>query len=336
MLLGEIAGIASAALWACSSLIMAGLTRRMPALALSTLRLCLGVCFYACLLVATGNVNAMLHVGWGLAAALAGSAVLAMGFGDTLYIMGMRLVGVSKASPISVTTYPLLAVVLAWLLLGEAMSVRIVAGTALILGGIVLVVARTGRVIVMAEPAPEFELVVAGSVFRADPVVAGGLVRVAAVATPMPSPDSLTHNPERAWVGIAMVLIASVTWAISTIWLRVLTEHTNLVVVNSVRVPAAALFLGSIAAGQGMLDLRRYRRRDLGLVAAAGIVGSGVGSLLYVYALREVGAGLSSLLNSLSPVFALPMAAWLLGERITRLTVAGTLVALLGLALVIS
>jgi len=113
VLLGEIAGIASAALWACSSLIMAGLTRRMPALALSTLRLCLGVCFYACLLVATGNVNAMLHVGWGLAAALAGSAVLAMGFGDTLYIMGMRLVGVSKASPISVTTYPLLAVVLA-------------------------------------------------------------------------------------------------------------------------------------------------------------------------------------------------------------------------------
>ena len=306
MLLGEIAGIASAALWACSSLIMAGLTRRMPALALSTLRLCLGVCFYACLLVATGNVNAMLHVGWGLAAALAGSAVLAMGFGDTLYIMGMRLVGVSKASPISVTTYPLLAVVLAWLLLGEAMSVRIVAGTALILGGIVLVVVRTGRVVVRAEPVPEFELV------------------------------SLTHNPEREWAGIAMVLIASVTWAISTIWLRVLTEHASLVVVNSVRVPAAALFLGSIAAGQGMLDLRRYRRRDLGLVAAAGIVGSGLGSLLYVYALREVGAGLSSLLNSLSPVFALPMAAWLLGERITKLTVAGTLVALLGLSLVIS
>jgi drug/metabolite transporter, DME family len=306
VLLGEIAGIASAALWACSSLIMAGLTRRMPALALSTLRLCLGVCFYACLLVATGNVNAMLHVGWGLAAALAGSAVLAMGFGDTLYIMGMRLVGVSKASPISVTTYPLLAVVLAWLLLGEAMSVRIVAGTALILGGIVLVVARTGRVVVRAEPVPEFELV------------------------------SLTHNPERAWAGIVMVLIASVTWAISTIWLRVLTEHTSLVVVNSVRVPAAALFLGSIAAGQGMLDLRRYRRRDLGLVAVAGIVGSGVGSLLYVYALREVGAGLSSLLNSLSPVFALPMAAWLLGERITKLTVAGTLVALLGLWVVIS
>lgn len=335
MLLGELAGIGSAALWAFSSLILAGLTRRMPALAVSALRLVLGVCFYATLLVVTGNVQALLHVGLSSAVALTGSAVLAMGIGDTLYISGMRHVGVSKASPISVTTYPLLAVVLAWLLLGEPMSARIVAGTVLILGGILLVVARPGQAIAIEVPVEDLELVPVGANpgTRYVPTVGG---RVATPRAVRESPVSAIAGPKRTRFGIALVLIASVTWAISTIWLRVLTEHTDLVVVNAVRVPAAALFLSALAASRGMLDLRRYRRRDLGLIACAGIVGSGLGSLTYVYALKETGAGLSSLLNSLSPVFALPLAAWLLGERITKLTIGGTVVALGGLWLVIS
>src|SRR5947209_42906 len=136
--------MASAGLWACSSLIMAGLSRRMPTLAISFFRLSVGLLFYLVLLLATGNVESLLHVGWGRAAALGASAVLAMGIGDTLYIAGMQRIGVSKASPISVTSYPLLTVALAWLLLGEVLSVKAIAGAVLAIGGIVLVVMKPG------------------------------------------------------------------------------------------------------------------------------------------------------------------------------------------------
>jgi drug/metabolite transporter (DMT)-like permease len=131
-------------------------------------------------------------------------------------------------------------------------------------------------------------------------------------------------------LGLALAVTATITWAFSSVWLRTLTTGVNVLVVNSVRVPATGIFLGSIAASRGMLSLRRYRAKDLALVAVAGLVGSALGSLLYVYALEEIGAGRSALLNSLSPVFALPLAALFLNERITRLMVAGTALALAG------
>ncbi len=331
MLLGELAGIGSAALWAFSSLVMAGLSRRMPTLAVSCLRLCAGVLFYLVLLIVTGNLDAMLCVGWAKAAALGLTAIIAMGIGDTLYISGMLRIGVSRASPISVTSYPLLTVVLAWLLLGEVLSVKAIAGTVLVIGGIVLVVLRSGAPasdscdvlpIVLPPGDGDLELVVAGGGLRSTTVIA--------------SPRQIDTASELSLAGVGLVLVAAVTWAISTIWLRTLTADTNLVVVNAIRVPTAAVFLGSLAAARGVLDLRRYRSRDLLLLAASGMVSTGIGSLLYVYALKEAGAGRSSILNSLSPVFALPLAVWFLKERVTRLTVAGTLLALAGVWLVIA
>ncbi len=336
MLLGELAGIGSAALWACSSLIMADLTRRMPALAVSFLRLSVGLLFYLVLLFATGNAEALLHVGWGKALALGLSAIVAMGIGDTLYIAGMQRIGVSKASPISVTSYPLLTVLLAWLLLGEVLSGGAILGTLLVVGGIVLVVARPGSTPVTVDPL--YDTLEAG-LPSADgdlvPVAAGGLGSASAPVAVASPRQARAAAPELAWMGVGLVLVAAVTWAISTIWLRQLTTDTNLIVVNAVRVPIAALFLGTLAASRGALDLRKYRPRDLWLLVGAGIVGSGVGSLLYVYALKEAGAGRSAILNSLSPVFALPLAAWLLHERVTKLTIAGTLLALVGVWLVI-
>lgn len=333
MLLGELAGMGSAALWAFSSLVMAGLSRRMPPLALSFIRLAVGMLFYLALLVATGNVAAVFHVGWGKAAALGASAIIAMGIGDTLYIAGMQRIGVSKASPISVTSYPLLTVALAWLLLGEVLSVKAIAGTILVIGGIVLVVMKPG-----GQPATESNKVLSAALPSDDggmePVLAGAGGRpVGSVRAPI---RSISATTELSWMGVGLVLVAAVTWAISTIWLRTLTSDTNLVVLNAVRVPVAAAFLGGLAASRGLLDLRRYRPRDLLLLCGAGIVGSGVGSLMYVYALKEAGAGRSAILNSLSPVFALPLAAWLLSERVTKPTVAGTLVALVGVWLVIA
>src|SRR5579883_2110736 len=143
-LAGELAAIVSAALWAFSSLAMAGVSRRMPGITVSALRLVCGVLFYLILLVATGQSADLFKLSVGTATALAASAALALGIGDTLYIYGMQAIGVSRASPISVTSYPVLTLALAWALLGETISLRTALGTGLVLSGIVLIVARQG------------------------------------------------------------------------------------------------------------------------------------------------------------------------------------------------
>src|SRR5579883_3140460 len=154
---GELAAIASAALWAFSSLAMAGVSRRLPAITVSALRLVCGVLFYVVLLVATGQTGDLFRLSIGTAVALAASAILALGLGDTLYIYGMQAIGVSRASPISVTSYPVLTLALAWALLGETVSLRTALGTGLVLGGIVLIVARKGAAVVDVPEAAEFE-----------------------------------------------------------------------------------------------------------------------------------------------------------------------------------
>src|SRR5205823_416238 len=101
-----------------------------------------GCAFYLVLLTATGNVPTLLHLAPGTILALAGTALMAMGVGDTMYIMGMHRIGVGRASPISVTVYPLLTVLLAWALLGEVVSFKTAIGGVLVIAGIVLVVLR--------------------------------------------------------------------------------------------------------------------------------------------------------------------------------------------------
>ncbi|MHB8574987.1 MAG: DMT family transporter [Dehalococcoidia bacterium] len=329
MLLGDLAGMGSAALWAVSSLIMAGCSRRMPALALSAIRLLFGVLFYVTLLFATGNVAVLFRLGGGTALALAGTAIMSMGLGDTMYIAGMHRIGVSRASPISVTVYPLLTVLLAWALLGELISLKTALGGALVLGGIVLVVLRPGGETaspVSKAPAPPIER---EAVERSKAAAAGSAVAVAA-AVPVASASPVYAQPALSLAGLLLVLGATVTWACSTVWLRTLTSDVSVVVVNSVRVPVTAAVLAGAATSRGLLRFGSCSRNDLALVGVAGLVGSGIGSLLYVFSLEKVGAGQSSLLNSLSPVFALPLAAYFLKERITRPMVLGTSLALGG------
>ncbi len=320
-LAGELAAIVSAALWAFSSLAMAGVSRRMPGITVSALRLVCGVLFYLILLVATGQSADLFKLSVGTATALAASAALALGIGDTLYIYGMQAIGVSRASPISVTSYPVLTLALAWALLGETVSLRTALGTGLVLGGIVLIVARKGAAVVDVPEAAEFEprLASGGDCASAESSLAAVAERQSGVSP----------------VGLTLVLVAAVAWALSTVWLQTLTADASLLVVNSVRVPVAALLIGGAAWSRGVLRPRSYRRQDLALLGAAGVIGSGLGSLLYVYALKEAGAGRSALLNSLSPLFALPLAAIYLRESLTCRTVAGTALALGGLWLVI-
>jgi drug/metabolite transporter (DMT)-like permease len=334
VVLGELAAIASAAIWAFSSLAMAGLARRMPAITVSALRLTFGVLFYVGALIVTGHVSDLFHLGFAHVAALGVTAVLAMGLGDTLFIVGMQAIGVSRASPISVTSYPMLTLLLAWAILGEQVSVNTIIGGALVVGGIVLIVARKSPTPSAARSQMDVAELAAEPASVAT-VAAEELSAAVLTAPPVEAAPVVAAESAPILKGLILVLAAAVAWSLSTVWLRSLSENTSPVVVNSVRVPIAALLMAGFAESRGLLDLRRYRVRDLLLLVGMGFVGTGLGSLTYVYALDKAGAGRSALLNSLSPVFALPLAAVFLGERLTRQTLAGTLIALAGVWLVI-
>ncbi len=65
------------------------------------------------------------------------SGVIGLGVGDTLYMIGLKYVGVSRAVPLA-ATYPLFSLIWATTLLGQPLSIVEVAGALIILFGILL------------------------------------------------------------------------------------------------------------------------------------------------------------------------------------------------------
>ena len=59
------------------------------------------------------------------------------------------------------------------------------------------------------------------------------------------------------------------------------------------------------------------------------------GSLLYVSTVKFVGAAVTSVIGSLSPLFALPISMIFLKERITRVAMIGVAVTIAGVILVV-
>ena len=73
----------------------------------------------------------------------------------------------------------------------------------------------------------------------------------------------------------------------------------------------------------------------LALIVVVGILGTGIGSWLYIYALAEAGTAKTVVLNSTSPLMAIPLSMLFLGERPTRRIALGTLLCVTGTLLVI-
>ena len=135
---------------------------------------------------------------------------------------------------------------------------------------------------------------------------------------------------------VAFVTFAAACWAVATVWLRHSAVDASPAIVGAIRVPASAVVLGGIVAMRrdSIIRTRAIQRSSMLVLAVAGVVGTGVGSLLFIYAIQEVGAGRTAVLSALSPLFAVPLGAIFLGESITRWVALGTALAVAGIILI--
>jgi drug/metabolite transporter (DMT)-like permease len=240
------------------------------------------------------------YTGMGIAtaAALAGSALVGVGGGDTLYVLAMQRLGMSRAFTITLALYTVLTYVLAVLLLDERVTWVMALGSVLVVLGVYIVATR-GREAIMAEES----------------------------LTARSGPDFMR--------GLVLVVVAAILWSIATVWLRGAADDLNSVAVGAARLPAAGLLLIGTAAILPRSSLRRRQvtRSSFVILLLGGALGTGIGSLLFIYAVQEAGAGRAAVLTSISPLFALPMGALFLGERMTAWVLAGTVLVVTGIVL---
>ncbi|HEY1642032.1 MAG TPA: DMT family transporter [Streptosporangiaceae bacterium] len=120
-------------------------------------------------------------------------------------------------------------------------------------------------------------------------------------------------------------------WASAFPAIRVGLDGLGVAGLSVLRLAAAS---AALAAAAPVLGVRRPRRRDLPLIALCGASGMTAYQLLLNWGEQRVAAGTASLLIAVAPVFSVLLAAGFLGERLTRRTLLGSAVALVGAAVV--
>jgi len=296
---GEAKALLAAALWAAAGIIYAAHVRRLGPLTLNAIRTVPAVVFI-CLLIPFGGAGGELRtVSTATVIAMVGSGILAIGLGDSLFFASLRVLGASLAVPISSSVYPLLTFLVAFLWLGETVTPVVLLGSLLIMVGIFLLL------------------------WRASPVVA-------------PPAGEVGRGRFGFRGAVLLLMAATLFWTLSTTWLKAGSGDLGPVAAGALRAGGTTLFLlpAMLLRGQGSAA-PRFAFGSVVWVMVAGILAIGVGSLFYIAAVQEAGAGRTAILTSTMPLFNLPLAVLFLRERVTPRIVVGTITGVLGIWLIV-
>ena len=205
-----------------------------------------------------------------------------------------------------------------------------------------LSLARIGasRAFPIASVYPSFTLILALLFLneRVTTLVATGLVLVvigvALVGRPQRGRGLVPPEPER-FGGVGYALGAAVCWGGSMVLLAKGVEGLDSIMVSSIRVPALSLLLWAVVACRRTWPkLATLTRKEWVLVILGGLIGWGLGSLLFVLSVALAGPTRAAILTSTSPLFALPMSVVFLKERATPHVLVGTALTVAGVVLV--
>lgn len=316
--MGEAAALVSALSWACSGVVVTSLSARLPSAALSALLMSSASVVLVVALVVSGQIADLGDAGIATMLAVAGTGVIGFTIADPVYVRALSIVGMQRTYPVTIGLFILLTTLGGVAVLGERFTLGLLLGGALIVGGAYLIVVRP------AAKTPEREQ------DRPQPFAVGGAVQTIEAPARVAAPS---HRLE----GYVLLAIVPVLWTAATLWLAGSRGDLGAIPAAALRVPAGAVLLTGVLLAARPRDLRYAvaRRRDIVTIAAAGIAGIAIGSLLYVYALIEAGAARSAVLSASSPLFAIPLAVIFLREPLTPRVLAGTALSVFGIVVVV-
>ncbi len=303
MALDEIYPLLTAATFATSSVIIKRLEPYGSSIMLNMFRTLIGAVIFLLIAIVSGLLPEIQLLNWITISILIISVLTSVVIGDTLYFTSMQHVGVKIATPI-VNLYPIFSILIAILFLDEKFH------SAFILGSVITIIG----IIVLTSGDVELE-------------------------------EDLKDFKRNYIKGIIYAFISMVSYTLAIITLTIGAEGLDPVVANSVRLPVATLLLFIIL----LIQMRRANKRKaiefdedrpktgfIILLLIAGILGTYLSSLFYVLSTQKLGAGKSAVLTSVGPLFALPLSYFWLKENVTKFTVGGTLLTLIGLWIVLS
>ena len=225
------------------------------------------------------------------------SGVIGLGVADTLYMWGIKILGVSRAVPLA-STFPLFGLIWATWLLGQPLSVITLTGAAIILLGIWLLSRKNH-----AETTNN----------------KGKMVLLGVIAS----------------LGTAVIWSISLTMMNIVVSSGVVGLDTNYGIVT-LRIASIAVLLTVfspfIDKGHGFLKISK---KVIVLLCAGGLIANGLGWLLMNYSFLCTSEAAAVTISSASPLFAALAGFLFFREKATLLQILGVISVVAGIILII-
>jgi len=303
-MVGEAAAVAAAMLWAVASLIFARLGRDdVSPLAMNLLKCLIA---FVLLLATLGMFEGRIWPGelsyWNTAV-LAVSGFIGLTFGDTAFFASLTRIGSRRALLLRALTPPITAV-LAVPVLAEPLTLKMAAGIALTVGGVIWVIMER-------EPS------VRDDAAEADPGEEGGFSR-------------------EEWVGLALGVAAALFEAVGQVLTKMGGGDIPALDISIVRLAFGTAGLGLVVGMTGRISevvepMKIPRKAWLLFVAT--MLGTYLGIWFSMAGIRYTYTGVASTLSSTSPVWILPLAHYFEDDRVSPRAVAGAVIAVAGIGL---
>jgi len=132
---GELLLLSAAFCWALGASIYKRSLSNVSPLTLNLFRSSSAAMFIFLMLLLSQSLNHMSELSLSLAGLVCFTSLVTWGLGDTLYFLGLKLIGVGRTVPMTYS-YPLFVLPISILLLGEPLTIQIVIGTIYVVIGV--------------------------------------------------------------------------------------------------------------------------------------------------------------------------------------------------------
>ncbi len=268
---GQVYAILCAFIWALSSALLQSQTYKIHIVSMSTLRTLPALLLYWGIVLFSARWDALRHLPPRAWIFLSASAFLGLVVGDLLYFTSMKLVGLSRAMPIS-ATYPFFTMLLAVLFLGEHLDWATLGGAVLIGGG--------AYFIAFTQKSKRVKLDI-----KASKINLRGI--------------ALAFGAAICWSSSTVMLRIGLEGVDATV--------ANAIRLSVMVIFLGPMFLRQ----NKISPVETYGQSTLLIIFLSGIIGTGLGTFFFLKAVQLIGAARTSILTAMTPLFGIPFSLFL-------------------------
>ena len=296
-MMDELAALGAAICWTVSAILYKEALLKTKPVSANIVRLvCTSIILVACLAI-IGKFGVLMNLPACAVVLACVSGIIGLGFGDTLYMMSLKLIGVARAVPIT-CTYPLFNLLWAVFLVKEPITLSVVLGAITIVFGIWLLRQETDA----GTAETEKKILVKGVAYAlATAVMWSVSITMIDMAVTLPETSSLDHA----------------------------------LAINTIRVTAIAVSLlvaaPIIDRDSGFLKMQR---KTLAALIFGGIVALGLGWFLLTYSFINTLESRAVPISSTTPLFSTLSGIVFLHEKVTARNAVGSIMIVVGIFLI--